>query len=146
MSQSDTVGPDVRFLSKKCWIWWPHETNTHIAECIDGETGFKIVSTTCSNDDSLTTPIYSEASTYSFTQSFIELSEKIDNQELNSDFIYSSRNLLTLNMLRRMKCIVSPTYEYAKNLLLHKNAVFRHWHRREKCRLSSQPCCKSKRK
>jgi len=37
---------------------------------------------------------------------------------------------LSLKALRRIKQIVSPDYESAKDALLHHNAVFRHWRRR----------------
>ncbi len=223
MSGSKVVGQDVRFLSNQCWIWWSkpkscgdycHTTNScefvnnedeydlfDRAECIDGETGLKIMSSSPStfdlqprtndnnnnNDDnersgnqpnleenevtkihfagssnSNTFSYSSEASTFSFTKSFLDLITKMKHEKIhdiynilneidntnrisiNDHTIRSSRSSnrqeeqhkvkfhgFSLKALRRMKRILSPEYESAKDALLHHNAVFRHWRRRE---------------
>ena len=51
----------------------------------------------------------------------------------SSSFMQSSEQNKNLSLLslRRMKCELSPSYEKAKDVLLTKNVVFRHWRRRD---------------
>jgi hypothetical protein len=166
-SISTGAGQDVRFLSNKCWIWWPTKSSD-LAECIDGETGLKAQPNMLSEIDGeekqedkikkTTSTSYSEASTFSFTKSFLDLlirmkHEKVKKiygkfyciQENNDgdDANYKNSNTnnlqsspheehlsLSLKSLRKIKWLMSPQYENAKEVLFHQHVVFRHWRRR----------------
>ena len=95
----------------------------------------------------------SEASTFSFTKSFSDLLIKMNhekakevenmicqnyndekttitkNEDGNEAFLKPQFNL-SLKNLKRMKRLLSPEYEHAKDVLLQQHVVFRHWRRR----------------
>ena len=94
---------------------------------------------------------YSSQCTYSFTKNFLHLLQTMKHVKFNvlqnalnsagmeKDSKDTTESIersgggefnLTLKSLRTMKSVVSPEYENVKDLLLHKNAVFRHWQRR----------------
>jgi len=140
MSGSKKVGHDVRFLSNRCWIWWPSihksqsdEKSHHEAECIDGETGLKVQAAYKDTDtkaDLSEILSYSETSTYSLTKSFMGFYPLIMKDQ-NSSFECMLKDM-SLKSLRKIKRQISPEYETAKDLLLHQHVVFRHWRRRFK--------------
>ncbi len=150
MSGSRHAGNDVQFLNQ-CWIWFPNNNSSlkegdSVAECIDGETG--LIYTTGTKTDSLTSEKeiirYSNSCTYSFATEFLHFLNKMDHIKLNvlvnligkaqmKQFLEVDGSCeMTLASLRQIKATLSPQHENVKDLLLHKNAVFRHWRRRSK--------------
>lgn len=129
-----------------------------MADCIDGETGLKITNTSYSlastsslptkssfeprNEEEVDNVInYSTQCTYSFTKNFLHLLQTMKHVKFHMlQNVISNGGMgkegseekfkLTLKSLRTIKSVVSPEYENVKDLLLHKNAVFRHWRRR----------------
>lgn len=130
-------GQDARFDSRLSWVWWPlleyerNEASVNVggvsvgAECIDSSTGFAF-----DYDDEHMKQDRSSQSTISLVSSsallrlFVELKDSQGNHNLDP-------SPKTLKQFRALKRDISPEYETAKDNLLSKHRVFRHWRRRE---------------
>ena len=123
MTNADQREQDVRFGSTLAWVWWPLIEDVPfgggMAECIDGRTGLVYDFFREGEGDSRV-----EVSSMVSTAELVRLFTKVK----GADELLTTK---TLKQLRAFKRDVSPKYETAKDELLSKHRVFRHWRRRE---------------
>ena len=127
MSGEKTVGQDVRFQSRLCWMWCPNnDDDIHFnAECIDGETGFLHSSEkddNCAYDDITHSSL---VSTHALTNQFLDLAG-----EILQNVGDVQGNVTSLKELRALKRAVAPRYENIKDELLLNHGIFYNWNRR----------------
>jgi Adenosine-deaminase (editase) domain len=135
---SETTGQHVRFASVQSWACWKSTNHdTYVVECLDGSTGWRVQVVDSALDDA---PVArrSQVSTFSLTQTYLDIERAMTRQLSNSssdqggEFVEKHSQVpSTLLELRRLKMDVSGAYEQAKQWLLHKHPVMRDWNRRQ---------------
>jgi hypothetical protein len=129
MTDAHTRDQDVRFDSTLAWVWWPFIGNDRystvgsclaMAECIEGTTGLPHDYLEMHSDKG---HVVSLVSTVELVRLFSSLS--------GDTSATPSEPPKTLTCLRAFKRDASPEYEEAKDTLLSKHRIFRHWRRRE---------------
>jgi hypothetical protein len=138
VSDSTPHGQDVRFHSPLSFVSWLQPTNdeadSHVVECIDGSTGYLADAT----PPLPSLPTRSRVSTAALVELFLEILDSAEgatplNCSAHSKIPTTARPLpTTLSEMRALKRKVAPTYEAAKEEMLSKHPVMRHWRRRQK--------------
>jgi hypothetical protein len=159
MNKNKQEGQDVRFHSTLSWAWWPalSSKNEQEAECINGATGWAILSqrlhnTKQHNDDENDTNVYhdrnrttrSMVSTAALLELYLQIDQSIQQwvlaakadtgtaMDVEMDVGVNTKMVpRTLTELRSLKKQVSRPYEDAKEHLLTKHPVLGQWKRRE---------------
>jgi Adenosine-deaminase (editase) domain len=135
-----TTGQHVRFASFQSWASWKRtHHDTHVVECLDGSTGWRVHIDGRVMDDDAPQARRSDISTLSLTQTYLDIQRAMirsparsgSNPGGESVGKHSDMVPLTLLELRRLKMDVSGTYEQAKQWLLQQHPVMRDWNRRQ---------------